>query len=56
MSTLKSNEQNEKEIKTTPWTNEEKELLVKLYPEKSNSELCMISEYYKKWRILNNEI
>lgn len=44
MSMLKSNEQKEKEIKIRPWTEKDKDDLVKLYPYKTNKELCVILE------------
>ena len=40
----KSNVQNEREIKTRPWTEKDKMNLVKLYPYKTNKELCEILE------------
>lgn len=42
MSMLKNNVQSENEIKTRPWTDKDKELLIELYPVHSNSELCII--------------
>ena len=42
MSMLKNNVQSENEIKTRPWTDKDKELLIELYPVHSNSELCTI--------------
>ena len=44
MSTLKNNEQKEKEIKIRPWTEKDKDDLVKLYPYKTNKELCVLLE------------
>lgn len=42
MSMLKNNEQNEEEIKIRPWNDEDKQLLIELYPTHSNKELCKI--------------
>jgi len=44
MNTLKSNDQNEKEIKTRPWTEKDKIDLKELYPYKTDKELCIILE------------
>ena len=44
MNTLKNNEQKENEIKTRQWTEEDKRILIKLYPTHSNKELCVILE------------
>lgn len=44
MSMSKNNEQKEKEIKIRPWTEKDKEDLVKLYPYKTNKELCVLLE------------
>ena len=44
MSTSKNNEQKERETKTRPWTDEDKKLLIELYPTHSNKELCEILE------------
>ena len=44
MSTSKNNEQKEKEIKIRPWTEKDKDDLVKLYPYKTNKELCVLLE------------
>ena len=44
MSRLKNSEQKEKEIKTRPWTEEDKNNLIKLYPTKTNKELCILLE------------
>lgn len=44
MSMLKSNEQKEKEIKTRPWSEKDKDDLIRLYPNKTNKELCIILE------------
>jgi len=41
---LKNNEQKGKEIETRPWTEDDKNTLVKLYPYKTNKELCAILE------------
>lgn len=38
MSMSKNNEQNEKQIKTRPWTEDNKIELIKLYPYKTNKE------------------
>lgn len=40
MNMSKNNEQKEKEIKTKPWTDEDKNKLIELYPIYSNKELC----------------
>ena len=42
MSMSKNNEQKEKEIKIRPWTEKDKDDLVKLYPYKTNKELCVL--------------
>lgn len=44
MNTLKNNVQSESEIKKRSWTEEDKDNLVKLYPYKTNKELCKILE------------
>lgn len=44
MSMLKNNEQKENEIKTRPWTDEDKAMLIELYPNHTNKELCIILE------------
>lgn len=44
MNTLKNIVQNEKEIKTRPWTEDDKTMLISLYPYKTNKELCVILE------------
>lgn len=44
MNMLKNNEQKENEIKTRPWTNEDKAMLIELYPNHTNKELCIILE------------
>lgn len=41
---LKSNVQNEKETKASPWTEKDKKKLIELYPYKTNKELCEILE------------
>lgn len=41
---LKSNVQNERKTKTRPWTKKDKMNLIKLYPYKTNKELCEILE------------
>lgn len=42
MNTLKNNEQNENETKIKSWTDDEKNLLIELYPTHSNKELCQL--------------
>ena len=44
MNMLKSNVQNERETKTSPWTEKDKMNLIQLYPYKTNKELCEILE------------
>lgn len=44
MSMSKNNEQSENEIRTRPWTDEDKNNLIELYPYKTNKELCIILE------------
>lgn len=44
MNMLKSNVQNERETKTSPWTEKDKMNLIKLHPYKTNKELCEILE------------
>lgn len=40
----KSIEQNEIEIRTRPWTENDRNMLISLYPHKTNKELCVILE------------
>lgn len=42
MSMSNNNVQNEKEKRINPWTSEDKEKLIELYPYKTNNELCLI--------------
>ena len=39
---MNTNDSNEKKRKTSPWTEEDKQLLIDLYPQYSNKELCEI--------------